>query len=106
VIDIGYKVNGLTVAAYFDPEFHWQNPAFWMACARGHRTFATVQQIESGAFSCQACKTEDTVHAVRQDRNKLADDMIAAGRENESAFEALVEADRAERDAQMLRRIL
>jgi hypothetical protein len=94
-IDIGTSVgNGLTVAAYFDPEFHYQNPAFWLSCARGHRTFATAEQCQTGTVTCKGCATDAAVYARLQEIRKTADQMIAAGRENETAFEDLIEAER------------
>jgi hypothetical protein len=101
-IDVGFVLpSGWVVSEPFD---NYEHPAWWLKCPRCRsRVFATTPMVvENNIPTCTEC----AAYAVLQERRKRADDMIAAGRGNESAFEALVDADRAGRDAQMLRRIL
>jgi hypothetical protein len=87
MIDLGFvTTNGLSVDDYYDPEHHYDHPAFWLLCGRGHRTFATVQQIETGNVSCADCAKADADYAGLQKRIKRADEMLAAGREEEPDF--------------------
>ncbi len=82
MIDIGSVVNGLSVEDYYDPEHHYDYPAFWLVCSLGHRTFATVQQIEAGSVLCMECVAHETARA----RRKKTDELIAAGRAYEPNF--------------------
>jgi hypothetical protein len=82
MIDIGTVVNGMTVDDYYDSEHHYDYPAFWLVCSRGHRTFATVQQIEQAQILCAKCATDNAARAAR----KKTDELIEAGRQYEPDF--------------------
>jgi hypothetical protein len=95
MIAIGTSVGkGMTVAEPFD---NYDHPdAWWISCGRGHRIFATNALIEAGTVTCTECASEAKQYAARQERSKLADDLIAAGRENDQDFEDLIAAERKE----------
>ena len=79
------------VSILFDP------PEVWLSCGRGHRVWATPEMLESGSMTCKQCATDAAVHSRRQERSKLADELIAAGRENDAEFEALIADERKEK---------
>jgi hypothetical protein len=89
-IDIGTAVDGMTVVSVsFDP------PELWLSCGHGHRVWATPEMLEGGMkVFCAECRTDAAAQARRQERSKLADELIAAGRENDADFEELIEAER------------
>jgi hypothetical protein len=55
IVDVGFTFNGVRVDELYDPEFHWQHPAFWIVCSRGHRFFATLRQVERKEVTCREC---------------------------------------------------
>jgi predicted metal-dependent enzyme (double-stranded beta helix superfamily) len=91
-IDIGTAVDGMTVVSIsFDP------PEVWLSCGHGHRVWATPEMLEGGLkLLCAECAREAKQHVSRQERSKLADDLIAAGRGSDAEFEELIEAERKE----------
>jgi hypothetical protein len=91
-IDIGTAVDGMTVVSIsFDP------PEVWLSCGHGHRVWATPEMLAGGMkLLCAECRSDAAAHARRQERSKLADELIAAGRGNDAEFEDLIEAERKE----------
>ena len=89
-IDIGTVVDGMTVSSIsFDP------PEVWLSCGHGHRVWATPEMLEGGMkILCAECRSDAAAHARRQERSRLADELIAAGRENDQEFEDLIAAER------------
>ena len=58
MIDLGHITkNGLRVDDYFDPQFHYDRPAYWLVCNRGHRVFASECAVETAI--CGECPKED-----------------------------------------------
>jgi hypothetical protein len=95
-IDIGYSVNGLTVAEPFDDYDH--PDCWWAKCQKGHRTFVTNEMLELGTVTCKECASDAAAYARLQERVKVADELMAAGNEYTDAYEALIAAERNEHD--------
>jgi hypothetical protein len=73
----------------FDP------PELWLSCGHGHRVWTTPEILQGGVkLRCTECVREAAQHTARQERSKLADELLAAGRENDQAYEDLVEMER------------
>jgi hypothetical protein len=94
-LDIGTRIDNMTVVSIsYDPS------ELWLSCGNGHRTWATPEMLEGGMkLLCTECAREAQQHAVRQERAKLADDLIAAGRGDDADFEALIAAERKEKES-------
>jgi hypothetical protein len=104
-INVGFVLtNGLVVAEPFDNSEH---PAWLLSCPRCHgRVFATTEMIErDNVPACKECAVRAATYARLLERNGEAEQMIAAGRSGEPAYEKLIAEERAEQDAQMLRRL-
>jgi hypothetical protein len=91
-IDIGYSVNGLTVAEPWDDYDH--PDCWWAKCQKGHRTFVTNEMLEAGSVSCADCARDTKQHAALLERIKVADELMAAGRGNDPDYEDLIAAER------------
>jgi len=92
----------LVIAEPFD---NYEHPAWWLTCPRCHgRMFATTEMIEQDNVpACKECAIKAATYARTKARNREAEDMIAAGREREPEYEKLIEEERKEQDAQMLK---
>lgn len=89
LIDIGTVIDGMTVVSIsFDP------PELWLSCGNGHRVWTTPAMLEGGMKRCAECASEAQQHAARQERSKLADELLAAGMENTSVYEELIAEER------------
>ena len=93
MISIGTKLsNGLFVAEPWD---NYDHPdCWWVGCGHGHRIFATNEQIEAGIVACNDCVFAVAQLTARRERAKLADELLASGRENEQAYEDLIAEER------------
>jgi hypothetical protein len=90
-IDVGTRIDNMTVVSVsFDP------PEVFLSCGNGHRVWSTPEILQSGGMvlRCSDCVREAQQHATRQERAKLADDLLAAGRENDQAYEDLIAEER------------
>jgi hypothetical protein len=96
-IDVGHSLgNGLFVAGPWD---NYDHPdAWWIGCGKGHRTFATNDMIEAGTVSCKECSNAAAAYARLQAMRKEADQLLAAGRGNDQAYEDLIAAERGTND--------
>jgi hypothetical protein len=90
MIDIGTKVDGMTVVSIsFDP------PEVWLSCGHGHRVWATPEMLEGGMkMLCVECRNEQQAYARMKALRKEADELLAAGRGDDPAFEDLIAAER------------
>jgi hypothetical protein len=90
LLDIGTGIDGMTVVSIsFDP------PELWLSCGNGHRVWTTPAMLEGGMkMRCAECASEAQQHAARQERSKLADELLAAGMENTSVYEELIAEER------------
>jgi hypothetical protein len=89
-IDIGTRIDGMTVASIsFDP------PELWLSCGNGHRVWTTPQILDGGMkIICTECAREAQQRTARQERSREADELLAAGRENDQAYEDLIADER------------
>jgi hypothetical protein len=90
LIEIGTVIDNMTVVSIsFDP------PELWLSCGHGHRVWATPEMLEGGMkLRCTECVREAAQRTARQERSKLADELLAASMENTSVYEELIAADR------------
>jgi hypothetical protein len=90
IVDIGTKVDGMTVVSIsFDP------PEVWLSCGHGHRIWATPEMLEGGIkILCVECRNEQQAYARLKAMRKEADELLAAGRENDQAYEDLIAEER------------
>jgi hypothetical protein len=91
MIDIGTRIDGMTVVSVsYDP------PEIWLSCGNGHRVWTTPEILQGGmALRCNDCVLEAAQRTSRQARSRLADELLAAGRENDQEFEDLIAEERA-----------
>lgn len=74
-------------------------PRSWtVVCKNYHRIFATNSMIESGEVICAECARDAAQYARLQQRRRDADELLASGNEYTEAFEAIIAADRLERE--------
>ena len=94
LIDIGTVIDGMTVVSIsFDP------PELWLSCGHGHRVWTTPEILQGGMkLRCTECVREAQQHAARQERSRLADELLAASMENTSVYEELIAADRRDNE--------
>lgn len=91
MIDIGTRIDNMTVVQVsYDP------PEVYLSCGNGHRVWATPEMLEGGgrALRCNDCVREAAQRTARQERAKLADDLLAAGRGDDAEYEALIAEER------------
>lgn len=90
IVDIGTKVDGMTVVSIsFDP------PELWLSCGNGHRVWTTPEMLDGGIkVLCAECRNDAAAYARLKALRKEVDLLLAAGRENDDAFEKLIEAER------------
>lgn len=93
-IDIGTRIDGMTVVSdSFDP------PEIWLSCGNGHRVWTTPEILQGGMkLRCTECVREAAQRTARQERRKLADELLAASMENTSVYEELIAADRRDNE--------
>jgi len=77
------------VSISFDP------PELWLSCGHGHRVWTTPQMLDGGMkIICTECASEAKQRTARQERSRLADELLAAGRENDEAYEDVIAEER------------
>lgn len=90
LIDAGTIVDGMTIVSVsYDP------PEVYLSCGHGHRVWSTPEILQGDTtLRCNDCVLEAAQRIARQERSRLADELLAAGRENDQEYEDLIAEER------------